>query len=142
MYGLLDISTSGMIAQRTRMETISSNIANRDAMLDSQGRVNPYRRRQVMLSPGDPSARTPEGQKLGVHVSEISINPGPPQLRYDPSSPYAFKSGPNKDYVPVTDVDSTTEQINAMEAMRAYEANVIAAEGTKQMMAQALRLLA
>lgn len=142
MYGALDISTSGMIAQRTRMEVISANIANRDAILDSSGQVNPWRRRIAMFAPGDPSATTPEGRKLGVHVKEIAVNDGPPRLRWDPDSPYAYRTGPNAGYVPSPDVDSTTEQINAMEALRAYEANVVAAEGTKQMMAQSLRLLA
>lgn len=142
MYGALDISTSGMIAQRTRMEVIASNIANRDAILDSSGRVNPYRRRQVMFAPGDPSSQTRSGRSMGVHVKEIAVNQGPPRLRWDPNNPLAFKNGPQAGYVPTPDVDSTTESINGMEAMRAYEANVVAAEGTKQMMAQALRLLA
>lgn len=142
MYGMLDISTSGMVAQRTRMEVISANIANRDSVLDSQGRVNPWRRRQVMFAPGDPGSTSREGRALGVHVAEIAINGGPPRLRWDPTNPLAFRNGPQAGYVPVPDVDSTTEQINAMEALRAYEANVTAAEGTKQMMAQALRLLA
>lgn len=141
MYGVLDISTSGMVAQRIRMETISANIANRDAILDSQGRVNPWRRREVMFAPGDPSATSETGRNLGVHVKSININDGPPRLRWDPSSPFAFKDGPQSGYVPVPDVDSTTEQINGMEALRAYEANVVAAEGIKQMIGQVLRLV-
>jgi flagellar basal-body rod protein FlgC len=141
MYGLLDIPTSGMIAQRTRMEVISANIANKDAILDSQGRVNPYRRRWAAFAPGDPSASTPEGRRLGVHVAQIESSEAPPRLKLDPGSPYAYRTGPNAGYVPSPDIDPVTEQINAMEAMRAYEANVVAAEGAKTMMAQALRLI-
>jgi flagellar basal-body rod protein FlgC len=142
MYGTLDISTSGMIAQRTRLEVIAANIANKDAILDSSGRVNPYRRRQVHFAPGDPTARTADGRSMGVHVAEIEINDGAVRLKRDPGHPLAYKSGPNTGYVPVPDIDPVTEQINAMEALRAYEANVMAAESTKTMMAQALRLLA
>ncbi len=142
MYGTLDISTSGMIAQRTRLEVIAANIANKDAILDSTGRVNPYRRRQVHFAAGDPTARTAAGRSMGVHVAEIQVNQDAVRLKRDPGNPLAYKSGPNAGYVPIPDIDPVTEQINAMEALRAYEANVMAAESTKTMMAQALRLLA
>lgn len=142
MYGTLDISTSGMIAQRTRLEVISANIANKDTILDSNLEHNPYRRRHVMFAPGNPAAGTAEGRKLGVQVAEIHIDQDAVRLRFDPTNPYAYTDGPNAGHVLVPDIDSVTEQINAMEAMRAYEANVVAAEGTKTMMAQTLRLLA
>jgi flagellar basal-body rod protein FlgC len=142
MYGTLDISTSGMIAQRARMEVVAANLANRDVILDSSGRVNPYRRRQVHFAPGDPSAKTAEGRAFGVHVAEIQINEGALRWKHEPSNPFALKDGPRAGYVQVPDIDPVTEQINGMEALRAYEANVMAAESTKQMMAQALRLLA
>ncbi|MFO0834048.1 MAG: flagellar basal body rod protein FlgC [Phycisphaerales bacterium] len=142
MYGSLDISTSGLIAQRNRMAVIASNIANRNVMLDENGQVNPYRRREAMFAVGDPSAATEEGRQLGVHLSDISINEGPMSFHWDPTSPYAYKSGPKAGYVPDPDIDIVTEQINAMEASRAYEANIAAAEASKAMIAQALRLLA
>lgn len=142
MYGALDISTSGMIAQRTRLEVVAANIANKDAILDSSGRVNPYRRREVFFAPGDPSAKTGAGRKMGVHVAAIEQDDAPFNLKYDPSSPYAYKDGPNAGYVPTPNINPVMEQVNAMEAARAYEANVVAAEATKSMVAQALRLLA
>jgi flagellar basal-body rod protein FlgC len=100
MYGSLDISTSGMIAQRTRLDVISANIANKGAILDADGNYNPFRRRMALLAPG---------------------NPG---------------------YIREPNIDTTTEQIDAMEAVRAYEANVAAAEALKSMLSQGLRLLA
>ncbi|MBM4108068.1 MAG: flagellar basal body rod protein FlgC [Phycisphaerae bacterium] len=143
MYGSLDISTSGMIAQRIRLTAIASNIANRGTVLDSEGRINPYRARQVMLAPGDPSARTPDGRALGVHVAEIALDATPIRPReFNPDSPLAYKDGPHAGYVAETNVNPVVEQVNALEASRAYEANVVAAEATKQMLAQALRLLA
>src|SRR5690606_20623364 len=99
MYGSLDISTSGMIAQRTRLEVISANLANKDAFLDASGQVNPYRRREVHFAPGDPAARTASGRRLGVHVAEIHINQDAIRLKHDPESPYAYKSGPNTGYI-------------------------------------------
>ena len=138
MWGALDIPTSGMVAQRIRLEAIASNIANRNAILDSQGNYNPYRRRSVEFAAGDPSAQTQAGQALGVHVAAITIDQDALRPEYDPSSPYAHASG----FVMVPDIDPIVQQVNAMEASRAYEANVAAAEAIKSTMAQALRLLA
>ena len=68
MYGSLDISTSGMIAQRTRMQVIAANLANANTLQNTQGEYDPYRRRAAMLAPsGDP------GNPQGVRVAEIEI---------------------------------------------------------------------
>src|SRR5690606_30276072 len=143
MYGALDIAVSGMIAQRTRLDVITANLVNKDAVLDERGQINPYRRREVFFSTGDPTATTPRGRKLGVHVAAIGLDETHFQPRvYDPTNPYAYKDGLYKGYIPSTNVNPVVEQINQLEAIRAYEANVVAAETTKTMMAQALRLLA
>jgi len=142
MYGSLDVSTSGMVAQRARLEAISANIANKDTILDAKGQVNPYRARIVHFAPGDPTSTTPGGQQMGVHVSKIEIDQSPLNWKWDPDSAYAVKSGARAGYVPHSNVNEVFEQMNAMEAARAYEANVVAAESTKAMTAQVLRLLA
>lgn len=138
MYGALDISTSGMVAERTRFASIAANIANRDTLVDADGKYNPYRRRQAMFAPGDPAASTPEGRKLGVHVARILVNDDALIEKHDPAHPFADERG----YVKVPDINPIVEQLNAMEAVRSYEANVQAAEATKSMLMQALRLLA
>ena len=79
---------------------------------------------------------------MGVHVAAIEIDQSPLNTRWDPTSPYAYKSGPEEGKVPEPNVNPVVEQINALDASRAYEANVVAAEATKSMMAQALRLIA
>jgi len=143
MYGALDIAVSGMIAQRTRLDVITANVVNKDAILDARGEVNPYQRRLTLFAPGDPSASTASGRKFGVHVAQIGLDPTPFQPRvYDPGNPYAYKDGPYKGYVAGTNIDAIVEQIDQMEAIRAYEASVTAAETTKSMMAQGLRLIA
>jgi len=134
VYGALDISTSGMVAQRTRMAAIAANIANANAITDAQGNYAPYRRRATMLAPGDPVS----GNPMGVHVASIDLDMSPFQEKYDPTSPFRDE----RDMVKTPNVNTVVEQINAMETARAYEANVVAAETSKSMMAQALRLLA
>lgn len=138
MYGSLDISTSGMIAQRTRLDVISANIANKGAILDADGNYNPFRRRMALLAPGNPNATTPKGRQMGVQVQEIALDQSPFRLKYDPTNPHADEQG----YIREPNIDTTTEQIDAMEAVRAYEANVAAAEALKSMLSQGLRLLA
>ncbi len=143
MYGALDISTSGMVAQRTRLEVISANIASKDAWeAGPDGTSQPYRRRFPLFTPGDPSAPSAKGRAMGVHVSEVQQDAAPFELAHQPSHPHAYQDGPLKGYVPKSNINSVTEQINAIEAMRAYEANVAAAEATKAMGVQALRLIA
>lgn len=139
MYGALDISASGMIAQRTRLTAISANIANRTSV-NADG--TPYRGKEVFFAPGDPSAKMADGRKLGVHVSSIEDKAEPFNVRWDPDHHRALKSGPMAGYVMESNVNPVVEQINALEAARAYEANAVAAETTKAMYAQALRLLA
>lgn len=137
MYGALEASTSGLIAQRTRLEAITTNIINKDTLTDGSGRNVPFRRKMVFFAPGNPAATTPQGRAQGVHVAAIREDPSF-DVRHDPGNPYADASG----YVKVPTVNPVFEQMDALQAQRAYEANIAAAEATKTMMAQALRLLA
>ncbi len=139
MYGALDISVGGMVAQRTRMSVIAANVANQSVLEDAQGNYAPYLRREIVFAPGDPSASSREARELGVHVREIYQNPDALRAKYMPGHPHDTDGD---GYVMVPDINPIVEQVNAMEAARAYEANLMAAEATKAMMAQALRLLA
>ena len=134
MYGALDISTSGLVAQRTRLNVISANIANKDVILNEYGEYDPYRRRMAIISPGDPS----RGSVDGVHVSSIEIDPGDLIKKYEPGSAYADADG----FVSYPNVNSVIEQMNAMEASRAYEANIAVIEATKSMISVAVQIIA
>lgn len=134
MFGALDISTSALVAQRTRMEIISANIANREAIYDANGNYNPFRRRIAMFAPGDPTT----GNSQGVHVSRIELDQAPFRKVYDPGHPSADEQG----YLGLPNIDPAYEMINAIDAKAAYDANITAAEATKSMMQSALRLLA
>ena len=138
MYGLLDISTSGMVAQRTRLTAISANLANRNSVMPDG---TPYRARQVLFAPGDPGASDPTSQGMGAHVSGVVVDQSPFNLRWAPGHPNEIKEGPHKGYVRESNVNPLVEQINAMQASRAYEANAMAAEASKNIVAQTLRLL-
>lgn len=134
MFGALDVSTSALVTQRTRMEVIAANLANSSAIYDAQGRYSPYRRRVAILATGDPTG----GGREGVHVQKILLDQSPLRKVYDPGHPEADEQG----YVGYPNVDSAVEMVNALEASRAYEANITAVEATKSMMQASLRLLA
>lgn len=133
MFGALDISTSGMVAQRTRMNVVSANVANQFSTHDAEGNYDPYRRRIPVFSPGGES-----GGEMGVHVEKIMLDDSPLKRKYQPGHPNANEDG----YVKYPNVESSVEMINALEASRAYEANVTAAEATKSMMNTAMQVLA
>jgi flagellar basal-body rod protein FlgC len=134
MFGSLDISTSALVAQRTRITTIAANMANSNSITNADGEYEPYRRRIPVFASGDPVS----GRAEGVHVSEIKLDESPLRKVYEPDSPYADADG----YVGYPNINSSIEMVNALEASRAYEANITAAESTKQMIQAALSLLA
>ena len=134
MFGALDISTSALVAQRTRLNTISANLANRFSVEDAEGNYAPYRRRVPIFAAGDPAT----GAAEGTHVKDILLDPAPLRRVYEPGHPYADADG----YVKYPNVDPAIELVNALEASRAYEANITAAEATKSMLQAGLRLLA
>ena len=136
MFGALDVSTSGLVAQRIRMDTIAGNIANAQATRREDGVSGPYKRRMALFATGDGKGGP------GVHVDKVVEDTSRGDMVYEPSHPDAIQSGPNKGYVEYPNVDYPTEMVNAMMASRAYEANVTTIEVTKDMLSSTLRLLA
>jgi flagellar basal-body rod protein FlgC len=128
-----------MVAQRTHLDVIAGNVAMRDVTRDELGNPAPYRRRTPLFAAGDPS-RGP--QAPGVHVAAIVPDPTPFGLRWDPDHPDAVAAGPEKGYVRVSNVDIHTEMVNAMSALRAYEANAAVIEMAKNMASSSMRLIA
>ncbi len=137
MFTTLDISTSGLLAQRVRLDVIAGNIAMVDTTEDAQGRPNPYRRRFVVFKEGSDAAKG-----LGVSVAKVKKDMSDFRLKYDPGHKDAIKSGPLKGYVRYPNIDIVTEYVDAMEAVRAYEANLAMFDLSKSMIVNSLRLLA
>jgi flagellar basal-body rod protein FlgC len=133
MFGALDISTSGLVAQRVHLDNITGNVANAQTTRRGDGKAGPYLRRVTMLASGDGRGGP------GVHVQGvIEDTRTPPRLVRDPGNPDADANG----MVSYPNVDMSTEMIDAMVAVRAYEANLTAVEATKTILASTLRILA
>ena len=141
MFDVLDIGASGLQAQRTRMDTIAANIANANTTRNAAGQNVPYRRRFAVFAPAQPAragGSIADATRPGVRVQEIRLDPSPFQRRYEPGHPDADADG----YVLHPNIDLAVEYVNALEASRAYEANVTMMEVTKSMMNASLRLIA
>ncbi len=133
MFGALDISTSGLVAQRVQIDTIAGNIANAQTTSRLDGKPGPYLRRVALLASGDNKGDP------GVRVqSVVEDTKGHIRKVSDPTHPHADADG----IVSYPNVDMATEMINAMVAVRAYEANITAIEATKSIISGTLRLLA
>lgn len=147
MYGALDISASGIAAQRARLEVVSANVAKIDSPVDPSRDPDEYRRQFAVMQPK--LVRGPGGSErsVGVEITEIGLDRSPFRKVYDPDNPFAAKAtDESKDqvegYVNYPEIHWPTEMMNAYDATRLYEANIVAAEATKTMMAQALQLIA
>jgi flagellar basal-body rod protein FlgC len=140
MYSSFDISTSALVAQRTRLNAVSSNIANMSSLTDETGKPNPYKARQVVFET-DFSMSGNSGA-AGVRVSEIKTDNADPLYRYQPNHPLAIQDGERKGYVAYPNIDLTTQMVDAMESTRAYEANVGVMEITKDLGRETLSIIA
>jgi flagellar basal-body rod protein FlgC len=139
MLSALDISTSALVAQRTRLDAISSNIANISTTHNEKGEPAPYQPRYVVFQ-ADTSKATRHGA-VGVKVSSVEIDQAEPLRKFEPTNPLAAKSGRWKGYVAYPNINLTAEFVDALEATRAYEANIGVVEATKNLGAQTLRIL-
>ena len=140
MFPSLDISTSALVAQRLRMNAISGNLANLSTTHNETGELEPYQPRSVIFQTDESVG---DGRAAGVRVAGVEIDTQvEPRYKYEPGHPDAIKDGPRKGYVAYPGVDMMTEFTNAMEASRAYEANLGAIEITKDLAQQSLRIIA
>lgn len=141
MFDAMNISSSGMTAQRLRTDIISQNVANVNTTRDENGNV--YRRKTVVFQEKDLSAFSDVlDWKLGysgdgVKVTQIVEDTVTPLKKvYDPSHPDADEDG----YVSYPNVNTVTEMTNLIDSSRAYEANVTAFNNTKNMAMKALEI--
>src|SRR5262249_19382805 len=139
MFSSLDVSTSALVAQRTRMNAISSNLANMSSMRDENGELKPYQSRFVVFQT-DESMQNKHGA-IGVKVASVETEKVEPRYRYQPNHPLAIKEGKWQGYVAYPNVNMTQEFTDALEATRAYEANIGVMEVTKNIGQQTLRIL-
>lgn len=142
LFDSMDISASGLTAQRLRMDVISNNIANVNTTRTENG--GPYRRERVVFKEREQDfefgdilsnfIKNSPGQ--GVRVAAIEKDPAPFKLVYDPTHPDADARG----YVQMPNVNIVTEMVDMISATRSYEANITAINSAKNMITKALEI--
>ncbi|MDR3312689.1 MAG: flagellar basal body rod protein FlgC [Spirochaetaceae bacterium] len=145
LFSSINIAATGMSVERLRTDVISNNIANASTTRTQEG--GPFKRREVILSSmgGEVVARHPfapdrlnVGPGSGVRVKEITVDNTPGIMRYEPSHPDAYQSGPWQGYVEMPNVNIVNEMTDLIAASRAYEANASVIQGAKEMFSSAL----
>ena len=147
MFDSFNIASSGLTAQRLRMDLISSNIANAGTTRTPEG--GPYCRKRAIFAPENirtdyRSPMVPDrisaGEGQGVRVVKIENDSTPFTLKYDPEHPDAIKTGPKAGYVEMPNVNIVMEMTDLISASRSYEANVNIVNGAKAQFNKALEI--
>lgn len=152
MPTVLEISASGLSAQRLRMNIIANNLANvnttnaGELIQEADGKKYvkyiPYRRKEVIFAPGMPFRDTLSN--LGVSALRVEEDKTDFRKVYEPDHPHAVKNpgDPDFGYVFYPNVDPILEMVNMISASRAYEANISVIDTAKTMGTASLRILA
>lgn len=140
-FRAMEITASGLNAERSRMNTLASNLANARTTRTAAG--GPYKRLDPVFQ------AVPMAQKFRdlvsdrtaqvastVEVKGIREDPNPPQMVYDPTHPDANGEG----YIALPNISVVQEMVNMMTASRAYEAGVTVMQTVKGMARSALSI--
>jgi flagellar basal-body rod protein FlgC len=133
-FTAMEVSASGLSAQRARMNVASSNLANAQTTTTAAG--GPYKRKDVVLQSTDVPGTEGEldGAVKGVEVQSIKQDTAPPRLEYDPGHPQANAQG----YVAYPNVNPVEEMVDMITASRAYEAGITTMTSAVSMAEKAL----
>ena len=140
-YDSIEVSSSGLTAQRLSMDVIANNIANANTTRTAQG--GPFKRQLLVLAEQpDATAETPgpgsgTNTGAGVVVQQIVPDNSPDKLQYDPSHPDADARG----FVHMPNIEVVKEMVDMIAASRAYQANVTAIQEARQLDSQTMSIL-
>jgi flagellar basal-body rod protein FlgC len=159
LFGVMDISSSALQAERVRAEVVAANMANAETTRTADG--GPYRRQHVVFrqAGGDGFATSLLGSSGyggtrlaglglgsgfgspvvsgGVEVGGVLSDQSAPLERYDPQHPDAGADG----YVAYPDINPLTEMVDLMGATRSYGLNATAIQAEKNMVTSSLEIL-
>lgn len=132
-----EISSSGLSAQRKRMDIIAGNLANIETTRTSEG--VPYRRKMIVMGTKRPELifeNVLDSELEGVRIEEIVEDETPFKKVYNPAHPDSDADG----YLLKPNVDLVVETTNMLIAKRSFEANVAAMKAAREMALKALEI--
>jgi flagellar basal-body rod protein FlgC len=139
LFTSLQVSASGLAAQRARAEVLVENMANAETTRTPEG--GPYRRKDVVFSTdlqATPFSAVFQNElATGVRVSDVTVDDRPPELRYMPGHPDADASG----YVAFPRMNPAEEMVDLMNASHSYQGNVAAMSAVKDMINKSIDLM-
>ena len=144
VFDMMNISASALSAERQRAEIVAANLANAETTHADGG--GPYKRKEVVFSAANGSPFQTVFNHLGrfgqapagsVQLTQVVDDPTDPIERYEPGNPDAKENG----YVEYPAINPTTEMVDLMGAVRAYQLNASAVSAAKQMIQQSLDIL-
>lgn len=141
MFNAIDISASGLTAERLRMDVTAENLANAETTRTPEG--GPYRRKTVILQQagggfaGQLTGALAGSEPAGVEAVGVVPDNTPLRQVYEPGNPEANANG----YVTMPNVNPVTEMTDLIDASRAYQANVTALQTTKTVFTKTIELL-
>jgi len=145
LFGMMDVSSSALRAERVRAEVVASNMANAETTRTEDG--GPYRRHHVVFAAdSSQSFGSMLGSQMtsvggvpsgGVSVAGVIEDQSAPLQRFDPGHPDAGADG----YVSYPDINPLTEMVDLMGAQRAYGMNASAVQAEKGMVSASLDIL-
>lgn len=138
-FDAIRASSSGLSAQRLRMNLISGNLANINTTRTAEG--GPYKRKEAVFAarPLEESFKEILADRQKQHLSMVKVDrvvedSNQPVMKYDPQHPDADEKG----YVALPNINVMEEMVNMISATRSYEANVTALKAAREMAARAL----
>ncbi len=139
LFGSLQVSSSGMSAQRTRAELLVENMANSETTRTPEG--GPYRRKDVVFSSEEQaspfSAVFQNEVGTGVAVADVIQDTRDPERRYMPGHPDADANG----YVAFPRMNPAEDMVDLLSASRSYQANVAAISSVKDMISRSIDIM-
>lgn len=139
----LKISSSGLAAERVRMNTISQNIANANTT-EVEGQEGPYKRKDVIFTATNSGKEFDDLMRQAfdpgikeVKVTGIVEDQRAPKLIYNPSHP---KADPKTGMVAMPNISVMEEMVNLITSNRSFEANTTALNATKSMASTAINI--
>jgi len=136
IFRSFQISGSALMAEKVRVDTVASNLANLQTTRTASG--GPYQRKTVVFAERLAMVNQvpPSYRGRGVNVVTIVEDTNPPRLEYDPEHPDANVDG----YVAYPNVEMAKEMTDLVTASRSYEANSTVINTAKSLYLKALEI--
>ena len=140
-FTAFEISKSGLLAEKLRMDIVALNISNANSIMGNRESV--YKPMTVYTAPKTDTSLLNNfdsylkyQRMLGVDIVSVESMETRVQQVFDPDNPYADANG----YTFRPDINPASEMIGMINSLRAYQANVKAISAAKSMAEEALRI--